>query len=174
MFATAHPRPSLLGQHVSSVVIDRKSRQTRTSGCLARTPFAAARDADSDCRPVSCRPVSCLPSGSSPSPSPSSPSQPEQEKRQHHRSRRETLARTAAAAAVFASSVSPLPSRAAAPPLPSNGVTRVVLRTASITPDAAADYLVEALGLIKVEEGDDPGLNPSFESAIPDTLDSTP
>jgi hypothetical protein len=31
----------------------------------------------------------------------------------------------------------------------------VVLRTASITPDAAADYLVEALGLTKLGESED-------------------
>ena len=46
------------------------------------------------------------------------------------------------------------PPAADASPAP-DGVTRVVLRTASITPDAAADYLVDAIGLVKLDASQD-------------------
>lgn len=45
----------------------------------------------------------------------------------------------------------PPPRAAVAAPAPP-GVSRVTLKTASITPDAAADYLVQALGLTRVDD----------------------
>jgi len=62
-------------------------------------------------------------------------------------SRREALTATVASVAAAAASAC-LPSAAAAAAAAPGGATRVVLRTAGITPDAAADYLVEALGLV--------------------------
>ena len=59
-------------------------------------------------------------------------------------SRRDALA-LALCAVVF-------PSRAAIAAPEPPGVSRVTLKTASITPDAAADYLVQALGLTRVDD----------------------
>ena len=46
------------------------------------------------------------------------------------------------------------------------GVDRVVLKTASITPDAAADYLVRCLGLRRVTDDEDPTLAPRGRAAV--------
>ena len=79
--------------------------------------------------------------------------------------RRATLTRAVAAAATAlaldaSTSPNPLRPRAASAASSSSplaaGIDRVVLRTASITPDAAANALVETLGLRKLSAAEDP------------------
>ena len=90
-------------------------------------------------------------------------------------SRRTLGAATAAAAISVALSSFPGSSAASSSGASScGGVTRVVLRTASITPDAAANYLVEALGLIKLDESGGPGWRkeePWFEAPTASPLE---
>lgn len=81
-------------------------------------------------------------------------------------SRRQTL--SAVVTTITAATVFSTPSPTVASTATSSGgvgVTRVILRTASITPDAAANYLVEALGLTKLDESQDPAVAKGEEGA---------
>lgn len=82
-------------------------------------------------------------------------------------SRRQTL--SAVVTTIIATTVFSTPSPTVASTATSSvgvGVTRVILRTASITPDAAANYLVEALGLTKLDESEDPAVAKGEEGAL--------
>ena len=81
-----------------------------------------------------------------------------------------SLARRPALVALFASALAPsmdAPSAlASTKDAPLVGVDRVVLKTASITPDAAADYPVRCLGLRRVTDDEDPTLAPRGRAAV--------